>query len=153
MQSTPGLDRGDAPSVPPSSVFRTKKNQQPASKLSAEVPKPALPPRVQSTQPRDTSPEPSTSGEETAGEDTYSVADPNRNSWGNGPLPQDRIVEDDGDGVWVDEDEEPDEEDLLELEYHPAYIKNVTKRRRRWEIGWEGFLEAVSIMENACDQY
>lgn len=143
MQSSPGLDRHsvESPSVPPPSVFRSKKHR--ASKLSSEISTQAAPPRVQSTQPRDTSPEPSTSGEETAGEEQYSVANPNRNSWGNGSAP-DRVVEDDGDGDWVDEDEEAGEDDLLELEYHPSYVKNVTRRRRRWEIGWEGLLEAVS---------
>lgn len=145
MQSSPGLERSERVEqlpVPPPSVFRSKKKNR-TSKLSSEIPTQALPPRVQSTQPRDTSPEPSTSGEETAGEDQYSVNNPSRNSWGNGSV--DRVVEDDGDGEWVDEDEEPDEDDLLELEYHPSYVKNIAKRRRRWETGWEGLLEAVSV--------
>ncbi|KAF9449486.1 hypothetical protein P691DRAFT_759020 [Macrolepiota fuliginosa MF-IS2] len=150
MQSSPGLERHDRPEqppAPPASVFRSKKHR--ASKLSTEIPAQA-PPRVQSTQPRDTSPEPSTSGEETAGEEHYSVANPNRNSWGNGSAP-DRVVEEDGDGDWVDEDDEPDEDDLLELEYHPSYVKNVTRRRRRWEVGWEGLLEAFQALDRQTD--
>jgi hypothetical protein len=141
MQSSPGLD---GPPVPPASVFRSRKKPQPrASKLSNEVPTQTLPPRVQSTQPRDTSPEPSTSGEETAGEDDFTAPNPSRTSWGDGSTGH--VVEDDGDGDWVDEDEEADEDDLLELEYHPMFVKNVTKRRRRWETGWDSLLETVSL--------
>ena len=146
LQSSPGLeplDRGDAPSTAPSHVFRSRKKTNRASGLSTEVSR-KTPPRVQSTQPRDTSPEPSTSGEETAGEENYAGSNTNRRNWGNGSLAG-QAVEDDGDGDWIDEDEEPDEDDLLELEYHPLYIKNVTKRRRRWEMGWENLIEAVGV--------
>jgi hypothetical protein len=55
------------------------------------------------------------------------------------------LVQDDGDSEWVDEDEDTDEDDLLELEYHPSYVRNISKRRRRWENGWERLLEAVSL--------
>ncbi|KXN91144.1 hypothetical protein AN958_02828 [Leucoagaricus sp. SymC.cos] len=151
MQSSPGLDRGEAPPIPPPSVFRSKKKQQGTSNLRKEVPAQVIPPRVQSTQPRDTSPEPSTSGEETAGEDDYAVPNPNRSSWGNGAVPDRGIVEDDGDGDWVDEDEEPDEDDFLELEYHPSYVKSVNKRRRRWEIRWEALLEAFRALDRQTD--
>jgi len=146
LQSSPGLeplDRRDAPSTAPSHVFRSRKKTNRASGLSIEVSR-KTPPRVQSTQPRDTSPEPSTSGEETAGEENYAGSNTNRRSWENGSLAG-QVVEDDGDGDWIDEDEEPDEDDLLELEYHPLYIKNVTKRRRRWEMGWENLIEAVGV--------
>lgn len=93
------------------------------------------PPRVESTQPRETSPEPSSSGEETAGEERYEV--PEEGNWVNG------IVRDDS-GDWIDEEDEGDEEDLLELEYHPSYVSNVEKRRRRWETRWESLVQAVS---------
>lgn len=134
MQSSPALERIERHERPPSVVFRSKKKQH-ASKLSTEVEIKSAPPRVQSTQPRDTSPEPSTSGEETAGEEHYMSNTPT----GNG------LVQDDGDSEWVDEDEDTDEDDLLELEYHPSYVRNISKRRRRWENGWERLLEAVSL--------
>lgn len=143
MQSSPALERQEHPEPPPSVVFRSKKNK--ASRLSTDISGQVAPPRVQSTQPRDTSPEPSTSGEETAGEEQYSTANPSRSSWGNGTTPDRVVEEEDGDGDWVDEDDEADEDDLLELEYHPSYVKNVAKRRRRWEIGWEALLESVSV--------
>lgn len=147
LQSSPGLeppDRGEVPSAAPSHVFRSKKKTNRASRLSTEISR-KTPPRVQSTQPRETSPEPSTSGEETAGEENYAGQNTNQRSWGNGSLAG-QVVEDDGDGDWIDEDEEPDEDDLLELEYHPLYIKNVAKRRRRWTMGWENLLEAVGYI-------
>jgi hypothetical protein len=133
MQSSPALERIERLERPPSAVFHSKKKQH-ASKLSTEVEIKPVPPRVQSTQPRDTSPEPSISGEETAGEERYTSNTPNGNGW----------VPDDGNSEWVDEGDETDEDDLLELEYHPSYVKNISKRRRRWENGWERLLEAVS---------
>ncbi|KAJ3565693.1 hypothetical protein NP233_g7470 [Leucocoprinus birnbaumii] len=151
LQSSPGLeppDRGEAPSVAPSYVFRSKKKPTRASGLSTEI-APRPPPRVQSTQPRDTSPEPSTSGEETAGEDTYTTTNPNRNSWGNGTA--NHVVDEDGDADWVDEDEEPDEDDLLELEYHPLYVKNVARRRKKWDVGWESLLDAFHALDRQTD--
>lgn len=62
-------------------------------------------------------------------------------TWANGVLPP--IVPADDSGEWIDE--EGDDEDLLELEYHPSYVGNVEKRRRRWEIGWEALTQAVRI--------
>ena len=47
---------------------------------------------------------------------------------------------------WVDEDEEDDYEDLIDLEYHPAFVKNVAKRRRKWEVGWENLIQAASFL-------
>ena len=93
------------------------------------------PPRVESTQPRETTPELSSSGEETstAGE-RFEV--PEEGNWVVG------LVEDDG-GDWVDEDDE-EEDDLLDIEYHPSYVSNVEKRRRRWETRWEALIQAVS---------
>jgi len=51
-----------------------------------------------------------------------------------GDNPEDPIVLD-------KEDEE--EDDLLDLEYHPNYVSNVEKRRRRWETRWEAVIQAV----------
>lgn len=93
------------------------------------------PPRVESTQPRDTSPEPYSSGEETAGEERFEVGE--EGNWVNGTMPPD----DDG-TEWVDEDEE-DKDELLDLEYHPNYVNNIEKRRRRWDMRWEALQQAV----------
>lgn len=111
------------------------------------------PPRVESTQPRDTSPEPSSSGEETAGEESYATPpahyvaaavngyDERLGGAAVMPIGGD---EDDDEADWLDEDEEVDPEDLLELEYHPTYVRMAEKRRRRWEIGWEALTQTVS---------
>ncbi|KAI5989230.1 hypothetical protein EDC04DRAFT_2991234 [Pisolithus marmoratus] len=79
------------------------------------------PPRVESTQPRDTSPEPYLSGEETAGEERYDVHE--EAAWVSGDA--------DADGEWVDEGE--DDRELLYLDYHPTFISNVEERQRKWE--------------------
>lgn len=105
------------------------------------------PPRVESTQPRETSPELSSSGEETAGEERYSAA-ADRDNGAQDPLPFPVAaltpVNDEDVGEWVDEDEDDDYEDLIDLEYHPAFVKNISKRRRKWEVGWENLIQAVS---------
>ncbi|KAG1761129.1 hypothetical protein EV702DRAFT_1202305 [Suillus placidus] len=79
------------------------------------------PPYVNSTQPRDTSPEPCSSGEETAGEERFEVAE--ERNWVNGMVPDDGTE-------WVDEDED-EKDDLLDLEYHLNDVNNIEKRRRR----------------------
>ena len=98
-----------------------------------------LPPRVESTQPRETSPELSSSGEETAGEEHFAATD--ESIWASGAI---TILPSDENNDWIDDDDDEDEDDLLELEYHPGYVSNVEKRRRRWEIGWENLTQAVS---------
>ena len=100
----------------------------PASGMKEKAVKP--PPRVESTQPRDTSPEPYSSGEETAGEGYEVHEEP---AWVNG---------DGDDAEWVDE--EGDKDELLELEYHPTFIANVDKRRRKWDARWDTLQQAVS---------
>jgi hypothetical protein len=97
------------------------------------------PPRVESTQPRETTPELSSSGEETstAGGPEERFRVPEEGNWVNGASADDS-------GDWVDEDDE-EEEDLLDLEYHPSYVSNVEKRRRRWETRWEALIQAVSF--------
>ena len=103
------------------------------------------PPRVESTQPRETSPEPS-SGEETAGEDQFVdrfATNGHDGAWTNGDGAKGEVVED-GEEVeeeWIDEDD--DEDDLLHFEFHPSYIGRTNKRRRRWESRWEALAEAV----------
>jgi hypothetical protein len=111
------------------------------------------PPRVQSTQPRDTSPELSSSGEETAGDDRVNPTpdivppSPDEQVVTITDIPIENLdVEDFGE--WVDEDDEDDYDDLIDLEYHPSFIKNVSKRRRKWEVGWENLIQAVSHLNN-----
>ena len=106
------------------------------------------PPRVQSTQPRETSPELSSSGEETAGDERLnSATEPPSDETAVHPPPSttDVATEVDDNGDWVDEDEDDDYEDLIDLEYHPAFVKNISKRRRKWEVGWENLIQAVSF--------
>ncbi|KAG2114982.1 hypothetical protein BD769DRAFT_1629970 [Suillus cothurnatus] len=98
------------------------------------------PPRVDSTQPRDTSPEPYSSGEETAGEERFEVAEGN---WVNGTVPDDSTE-------WVDEDED-EKDDLLDLEYHPNYVNNIEKRRRRWDTRWEALQQAFQALDYETD--
>ncbi|KAL4075456.1 hypothetical protein J3A83DRAFT_4088219 [Scleroderma citrinum] len=97
------------------------------------------PQRVESTQPRDTSPEPYSSGEETAGEERYDVHE--EAAWVNG--------DDDGDGEWVDESE--DNTELIDLEYHPHYISNLDKRRRKWDARWENLQQAFQALDFETD--
>lgn len=117
------------------------------------------PPRVESTQPRETSPEPS-SGEETAGEDQFveRYAPNGQNGvWTNGD--GQKVKATTGDGVddaednedeWYDEDD--DEDDLLHLEYHPSYIVRSNKRRRRWDSRMEALTQAVcNLLDDSLD--
>lgn len=124
------------------------------------------PPRVASTQPRDTSPEPESSGEETAGEYSHAHTEshstsqtlaPARNdddgssspagTWNievtNADVASKDVDSDDAEEDWIDEDDEADDNDFLDFEYHPNYVPNSDKRRRRWEVGWEGLVQAV----------
>lgn len=129
-----------------------------ASNLRAPVARRRVkpPPRVESTQPRDTSPEPSSgSGEETAGEEHFVdqyVPQNGNGSWVNGETPEGETPDKDGsdDGEWIDEDEEDEEEDLLHMEYHPTFINSVAKRRRRWETRWDALAQAVRLFYCSC---
>jgi len=124
-----------------------------------------VPPRVDSTQPRDTSPEMSDAGEETAGEEVHTHVEGDTDKWDtngvNGVGKEvevkdvsdavQEIVGDDGvDGDWIDEDEEDDNNDLLDLLYHPSYVRDENKRRRRWENKWEALSEAVRLINWTC---
>jgi len=125
----------------PSSGPRGVKRREKSGNLRKAVPgagtggrdKVQPPKRVESTQPRDTSPEPYSSGEETAGEERYDVHE--EAAWVNG--------DGDGDDEWVDESE--DNKELIDLEYHPHYISNLDKRRRKWDARWEALQQAVSV--------
>jgi hypothetical protein len=133
LQSSPSHEPVALPTPPPM-VGVKKKPGTLRRNLSNRKP----PPRVESTQPRETSPEPSSSGEETAGEEHFAV---DEGSWVNGATTAVAVTDD---SDWIDEDD--DDEDLLELEYHPGFVSNVEKRRRRWEIGWEALTQAVRII-------
>ena len=120
-----------------------------------------VPPRVDSTQPRDTSPEMTDPGEETAGEEVHTHVEGDLDKWdGNGVNGVGKEVEVkdvvdavqeiagdvDDDADWIDQDEEDDDgNDLLDLPYHPSYVRDENKRRRRWENKWEALTEAVCV--------
>ena len=135
LQSSPSHEPIPLP-LPPTG--RGVKKRQRSVNLRSQLETAKPPPRVESTQPRETSPEPSSSGEETAGDGRYHLGVGEEGNWVNG------IIHDDS-GDWVDEDTEgDDDDDLLELEYHPSFVSNVEKRRRRWETRWQAMIEAVS---------
>jgi hypothetical protein len=52
--------------------------------------------------------------------------------------------EDEDEDEWIDEDDGAEGE-LLGLEYHPSYIMNTERRKRKWEQKWEVMKEAVSF--------
>ncbi|KAI0368413.1 hypothetical protein BV20DRAFT_948189 [Pilatotrama ljubarskyi] len=117
------------------------------------------PPRVDSTQPRETSPELS-AGEETstAGEDQYvdqyvrEAGGTNGNGNGVGAWDESGVIpggEDDGE--WVDEEEEGEEEDLLDLEFHPSFVSNPQKRRRRFDTRWDALVQAFQALDRETD--
>jgi hypothetical protein len=108
-----------------------------------------LPPRVESTQQRDTSPELS-SGEEIPGESK--VGENQSESHHSAPrlARWDESVDDDeadaDDGEWIDEGVgiEGVAADLQQLEFHTDYVGNPEKRRRRWKLRCEALRRAVS---------
>jgi len=126
-----------------------------------------VPPRVDSTQPRDTSPEMSDPGEETAGEEVHTHVEGDADKWdGNGVNGVGKEVEVkdvadavqeiagdvDDDADWIDQDEEDDDgNDLLDLPYHPSYVRDENKRRRRWENKWEALTEAFHALDRHTD--
>ncbi|KAJ2935892.1 hypothetical protein H1R20_g1202, partial [Candolleomyces eurysporus] len=59
--------------------------------------------------------------------------------------------DDDDDEDWIDEDDEADDSDLLDFEYHPNYIPNTDKRRRRWEVGWESLVQSFQKLDRQTD--
>ncbi|KZV64611.1 hypothetical protein PENSPDRAFT_588117 [Peniophora sp. CONT] len=96
--------------------------------------RPNVPPRVESTQPRETSPELS-SGEETAGPDQYTDAPgAESNRW-----------------PWVDEEPDMDGNDLLDLEFHADYVANPEKRQKRLDARWDTLLRAFSALDRETD--
>jgi len=119
-----------------------------------------VPPTVYSTQPRGTSPEMPGDDEEIAGKEDRARVEGDTDQWGvngvnwvgKGVAVEDptgavqEITGDDGDhDDWIDEDEEGNGNDLLYLLYHPSYVRDENKRRRRWENKWEALAEAVRL--------
>ncbi|KAJ7123190.1 hypothetical protein C8R44DRAFT_621142 [Mycena epipterygia] len=145
LQSSPSHEPVALPLIPPTVGVR-KKYRPVETRIQVAARKP--PPRVESTQPRST-PEPDSSGEETAGEpeEAQRFAVPEEGSWVGGAAP----VDPSSDADWVDEEDEGDEEDLLELEYHPTYVSNVEKRRRRWETRWDALIQAFNALDRQTD--
>ncbi|RDX48554.1 hypothetical protein OH76DRAFT_1404830 [Lentinus brumalis] len=118
------------------------------------------PPRVDSTQPRETSPEPS-SGEETAGEERFvdpyvrefEVATKGKlaGDWDGTDVSVSQVSpQGDDDAEWVDEEDDLDE-DLLDLEYHPQYVANAQKRRRRFDTRWDSLVQAFQALDRETD--
>ncbi|KAJ7071095.1 hypothetical protein C8F01DRAFT_975248 [Mycena amicta] len=152
MQSSPSHEPVTARI--PASVGVRKREQndeladRPGLPRRASMRKP--PPRVDSTQPRST-PEPDqddeSSGEETAGEpEETRLAVPDPGNWISVP-----VFDPAADADWVDDEEDGDGEDLLELEFHPTYVVNVEKRRRRWETKWEALVQAFNALDRQTD--
>ncbi|KAJ6544242.1 hypothetical protein B0H19DRAFT_1267533 [Mycena capillaripes] len=146
LQSSPSHEPVALP-IPP--TVGVRKKDRPVNNTRVQVTARKPPPRVESTQPRST-PEPDSSGEETAGEaeDATRFAVPEEGSWVGPPvLDLASAAETD----WVDEEDDGDEEDLLELEYHPTFVSNVEKRRRRWETRWEALVQAFNALDRQTD--
>ena len=59
----------------------------------------------------------------------------------------DTVRVDDDDGEWVDEDSE-DEKDMLDFEFHPSFVSNPGRRKRRWEQRWDDLVRAVSFFSS-----
>ncbi|EAU82327.1 hypothetical protein CC1G_06637 [Coprinopsis cinerea okayama7 len=155
--------------LPPPPMLGRKKNK--SSDLRRQVTMRKPPPRVESTVPRDTTPEPTSSGEETAGEDKYHHAAEGEGEdtpglgihastsgvWTKPKQVDDDDADaevpihiDDDDDDWIDEDDE-DGEDMLDFEFHPNYVSNSDKRRRRWEVGWDALVQAFQNLDRQTD--
>lgn len=147
LQSSPSHQPISLP-IPPSFPTR-KKDRSLHSKRQAYNRRP--PPRVESTQPRETSPELSSSGEETAGEERIAVPIDSTESEATIPMLPIQNTDIDDNGEWVDEEDEDDYEDLISLEYHPSFVKNISKRRRKWEVGWENLIQAFQALDRQTD--
>lgn len=107
------------------------------------------PPRVESTQPQDTSPELS-SGEETVGDFDVCNQSESQHS-GSRSVQWDESADDEGDvdetGKWIDEGmgTEGVADDLLRFEFHTDYVGDPGNRRQRSKHLWEALLRVVSF--------
>ncbi|KAJ7250372.1 hypothetical protein C8J57DRAFT_1355460 [Mycena rebaudengoi] len=151
MQSSPSHEPVALP-IPPKTVGVRKKER--VVGVQRPVSPRRLPPRVDSTQPKETTDEEGDeddSGDQTAGEgdESQRFAVPEEGAWVGVAPNHDASSVDDAD--WVDEDDDGDEDDLLDLEYHPTFVANVEKRRRRWETRWEGLVQAFHALDRQTD--
>lgn len=164
MTSSPSHQPVDLP-LPPTFMPRKKNRRTNGHHHHQESYTRKPPPRVESTQPRETSPELSSSGEETstAGEERPASRPASAQATLCEPIPVpimpmmpipiviSNSQDSDENGEWVDEEDDGDYEDLLELEYHPSFVKNVSKRRRKWEVGWENLIQAFQALDRQTD--
>ncbi|KAL0574547.1 hypothetical protein V5O48_007410 [Marasmius crinis-equi] len=166
QRSSPSHEPVELPLAPKLAPKRKEPKDNLRRSIGASQPIRKPPPRVDSTQPRETSPEPSSSGEETAGESRYAV--PDEGNWVNGNglthsrtpsgstvISSSNVVtetdDDDDEGEWIEEDWDDDEDDLLDLEYHPSFVNNVEKRRRRFETRWDALMHAFQALDRQTD--
>ena len=106
-----------------------------------------LPPRGESTEPRETSPESSDDEvEDCEFEEFNELAAQLETRQPHENLSSPRTTGED-EGEWVDDDEDG-EDDLLHLEYHPNFVVNPDKRRKRWELKWDALVKAVRTNHN-----
>ncbi|VDB84661.1 unnamed protein product [Peniophora sp. CBMAI 1063] len=129
--------------------------------------------RPASTQPRDTSPEPSSSsGEETAleshvgrmsDEEHEDEVDDGVEGKGKGVMTSESDRPEStgestayapgsgtGEDEWVDVSDD-DTEDLLGIEFHPEFIGQPEKRRRRFEARWDALVRAFNELDRETD--
>ncbi|KAH8992897.1 hypothetical protein EDB92DRAFT_1796860 [Lactarius akahatsu] len=113
-----------------------------------------LPRRVESTQPRDTSPELLLGGE-TASD--FNVRNHQSELYYQPPSCDESAENEDktdaDDGEWVDEDvgNEGVANDLLQLEFHADYVSDPEKRRQRWKLRWEALLREFHALDRETD--
>lgn len=107
--------------------------------------------RMESTQPRDTSPElfsdDETPGESKEGEPQYPAAGQVRRD----ESAEDENETDEDDREWIDEGTEGVTGDFLQLQFHPDYVCDPKKRRRRGELLWEALLRAFRGLDRETD--
>ncbi|KAN0128914.1 hypothetical protein V8E53_013287 [Lactarius tabidus] len=107
------------------------------------------PPRAESTQPQDTS-SGLLSGGETPGESKE--GGPHHSAHRQARLDESADHEDEADaddGQWIDEDigTEGVAEDLLQLKFHPDYVRDPKKRRQRWNLLWGSLLRDFHALD------
>ncbi|GJJ14098.1 hypothetical protein Clacol_008355 [Clathrus columnatus] len=118
-----------------------------------------LPPRGESTEPRETTPEPLDSEDEEDMDDEYhDIVSPQEGMSSDNTVSTERgavsrkddngniVHNEDDEGDWIDEDDDNDESDLDLVHYEslPIYHPNPDKRRRRWEAQWNSLVNATN---------